>query len=357
MNIELTSTTSSRINNVLVEARRAAATPASGMVLTLVIVTDEGSAHDALKAAREASREHPSRILAVIKRPGGGPRGRSAKTRLDADVRVGADAGGGETVLLRLHGALADHAQSVVLPLLLPDTPVVLWWPDTAPDHPSRDPLGSLAQRRITDAATAEVPVDQLAVRATTYTPGDTALAWTRITLWRSMLAAARDQHHADVRSAVIAGEAGSASVELLARWLAYRLDVPVERVVSDGPGITLARLRTDQGDISVERPDGGPATLSIPQQPDRMIALRQREIADLIAEELRRLDPDDTYGAVVGYGVEQAATGSTVESSPVAPHEPEATTRSFMRDFSVVVPAGGIQPVRTDPDGKRSDV
>jgi len=32
-------------------------------------------------------------------------------------------------VALHLHGELADHASSVVLPFLLPDTPVVAWWP------------------------------------------------------------------------------------------------------------------------------------------------------------------------------------------------------------------------------------
>ena len=38
-------------------------------------------------------------------------------------------AGTGETVILRLYGEIVDHAQSVVLPLLLPDAPVVVWWP------------------------------------------------------------------------------------------------------------------------------------------------------------------------------------------------------------------------------------
>lgn len=48
------------------------------MVLTLVIVTDEGSAYDALKSANDASREHPSRILAVIRREGRSPQARAA---------------------------------------------------------------------------------------------------------------------------------------------------------------------------------------------------------------------------------------------------------------------------------------
>lgn len=137
MKIDLTETTSSKINKALVEGRRAVGTPTSGMVLTLVIVTDEENAYDALKAANEASREHPSRTLVVIKRVSRSPRDR-AKARLDAEVRVGTEAGTGETVLLRLYGEVIDHAQSVVLPLLLPDAPVVVWWAVNAPAAPHR---------------------------------------------------------------------------------------------------------------------------------------------------------------------------------------------------------------------------
>lgn len=305
MKIDLTDTTSSKINAGLVEARRAIGTGAIGMVLTLVIVTDEGSAYDALKAAGDASREHPSRILAVIRRPGRSPRAR-AEARLDAEIRVGSDAGTGETVLLRLHGELAAQAQSVVLPLLLPDAPVVVWWPENAPENAAKDPLGALAQRRITDAVSAESPVEQLGVRAATYTPGDTDLAWTRITPWRSMLAAALDQRRVKVTSAVVEGESYNPSAELLALWLADRLNIKVERVVTEGPGLTAVRLRTVGGDVTLERSDGLLATLRMPDQPDRMVALKRRETSELIAEELRRLDPDDIYAAAVRYGVEK---------------------------------------------------
>ncbi|MFC1413740.1 glucose-6-phosphate dehydrogenase assembly protein OpcA [Streptacidiphilus sp. N1-12] len=305
MKIDLTDTTSSKINSGLVEARRAIGTGAIGMVLTLVIVTDEGSAYDALKAAGDASREHPSRILAVIRRPGRSPRAR-AEARLDAEIRVGSDAGTGETVLLRLHGELAAQAQSVVLPLLLPDAPVVVWWPENAPENAAKDPLGALAQRRITDAVSAESPVEQLAARAASYTPGDTDLAWTRITPWRSMLAAALDQRRVKVSAAVVEGESYNPSAELLALWLADRLNIKVDRVVTDGPGLTAVRLHTAGGDVTLERTDGLLATLSMPDQPDRMVALKRRETSELIAEELRRLDPDDIYAAAVRYGVEK---------------------------------------------------
>ncbi|MCE7082734.1 glucose-6-phosphate dehydrogenase assembly protein OpcA [Streptomyces sp. ST2-7A] len=301
MNIDLTDTTSSRINAALVQARRATGTPAIGMVLTLVIVTDEGNHYDALKAAGEASKEHPSRILVVVRRPGRSPRDR-AVARLDAEVRAGADAGSGETVLLRLHGELAAHAHSVVLPLLLPDAPVVVWWPEDAPERPADDPLGSLAQRRISDAASTEDPIAALEVRAKGYSPGDTDLAWTRITPWRSVLASALDQRHSRVRSAVVEGEEHNPSAELLAMWLGARLEVPVERVLTEGPGITAVRLATAEGMISLTRPTGALGGLEMPGQPDRHVALQRRGTAELIAEELRRLDPDVAYAQAVRF-------------------------------------------------------
>ena len=220
MKIDLTDTTAGKVNKALVQGRRAIGTPAVGMVLTLVIVTDEENAYDALKAANDASREHPSRTLVVIKRVSRTPRDRTS-SRLDAEVRVGADAGTGETVLLRLYGEIADHAQSVVLPLLLPDAPVVVWWPVNAPLDPANDPLGALAQRRVTDTYAAEQPVRELAARADTYTPGDTDLSWTRITPWRSMLAAALDQVTVEVEAVEVEGEEFNPSCALLAMWAA----------------------------------------------------------------------------------------------------------------------------------------
>lgn len=295
MKIDLSDTTASKINKALVQGRRAIGTPAVGMVLTMVIVTDEENAYDSIKAAEEASHEHPSRTLVVIKRHARTPRDRT-RSHLDAEVRVGADAGTGETVILRMYGEVSDHADSVVLPLLLPDAPVVVWWPVDAPQNPSKDPLGALAQRRITDLYTTETPLSDLEVRARSYAPGDTDLAWTRLTPWRSMLAAALDQARVPIVSAVVEAEADNPAAELLARWLEARLHVTAERVVTAGPVVTGVRLGTENGEIVIDRPEGPLATLSLPDQPSRTLALKVRTTSELIAEELRRLDADEMY-------------------------------------------------------------
>lgn len=289
MNIDLPNTTTRQIQEALTQARHRLGGPAVGLVLTLIIVTDEAAQYDAVRAATEVAREHPSRIVAVIARD------RSAPSRVDAEIRVG-DTGPGEIVLLRLYGPLGAHAESVVTPLLVTDAPVVTWWPGAAPDVPAEHPLGVLAQRRVTDSAACPDPRATLQRLIRSQRPGDTDFAWTRLTPWRSVLAAALDQPHSPPSSAEVAAEPGNPSADLLAAWLAYRLDVPVTRGSTDGPGITMVRLSSADGDIVVSRPDGRVATLTQPGQPDRRVALRRRPIAELLAEELRRLDPDEIY-------------------------------------------------------------
>src|SRR5690349_3405123 len=127
MIIDMVDTTTAKIEEALIAVRHRVGGPASGKVLTLVIVTDEVGQYDALRFSAEASQDSPSRILAVIRRGGEEP-------RLDAEVHVG-DSGPGETVLMRMYGSLAQHAESAVLPLLLPDTPVITWWPGEAPSR------------------------------------------------------------------------------------------------------------------------------------------------------------------------------------------------------------------------------
>jgi glucose-6-phosphate dehydrogenase assembly protein OpcA len=288
--IELTETNSSEIAAEFVRARIRAGSPAMGMVMTLIIVVDESAAHDAMEAARKASREHPARVLGVILRESRG------QAVINAQVGIG-ESWSGETALIRLKGEVVNHPESVVLPLLLPDSPVAIWWPKDPPEDPAADPLGALAQRRITDAAA----VTRGKTRAmhslcTTYTRGNTDLAWTRITPWRALLAAALDQHPLKVRRASVTAERISPSADLLRAWLNDRLHVPVDRLNSSGPGITDVVLETKEGPIEISRSDGKLATFRSPGRPDRPVALKRRELPDLLAEELRRLDEDDIY-------------------------------------------------------------
>ena len=289
MTIDLTDTTTGAIDRALTEARRRLGGMTTGMVLTLLIVTDEEGQYDAIRAANQAAREHPMRILAIItRRP-------KADSRLDAEIRVG-ESSPGETLVLRMYGPLAQHADSVAAPLLVPDVPVVTWWPENPPEIPAKHPLGALAQRRVTDSAAAESPETVLASLARAYQPGDTDFGWTRATPWRSLLAAILDQPHPELDSGEVQAEQDNPTADLITAWLALRLGIPTRRTVSAGPGITGVTFATSDGDITVTRLDGRTATLAWPGRPDRMVALHRRDIAELLAEELRRLDPDDVY-------------------------------------------------------------
>lgn len=295
--ITLESTNASGIAAALLRARRHAGSPAMGMVLTLVVVLDEDDADTALAHARAASQEHPARVLAVVI---GDKRGRGG---VSASVGIGAGWSGavwsGETALIKLTGEVAKHPESVVLPLLLPDSPVVVWWPAGAPAAPADDPLGRLGQRRITDSASPGRNSSRvLAGHCAAHARGNSDLAWTRLTPWRALLAAALDQHPLHITGASVTAERHNPSADLLAAWLEDRLRVDVERRASAGPGLTEVTLETEAGPIRIARPDGTLATFTTPGRPDRPIALRRRDIPELLAEELRRLDEDEVYAA-----------------------------------------------------------
>lgn len=294
MIVDLPSTTTSAVNRKLVEVRMSGGAVALGRVLTLVIVTNDGDpTEESIDAANDASREHPCRVIVLAR---GAKR---AAARLDAQIRVGGDAGASEVIVLRMYGPLADEGASMTVPLLLPDAPVVVWWPGEPPEVPAKDPVGQLAQRRITDAAAARSsPLRSLAQRRRTYVEGDTDLAWTRLTLWRGLLAAALDLPPFEpVTTAVVEGGAESPSADLLAGWLAATLDVPVTRKSTpEESGLYSVRLERPSGEVALVRPDGRVGTLTQPGQPDRRVTLQRRQTRECLAEEMRRLDADEIY-------------------------------------------------------------
>jgi glucose-6-phosphate dehydrogenase assembly protein OpcA len=290
MIVDLPDTSTTALNKKLDELRERVGAVTLGRVLTLVIVPEsEAMVEESVDAANFASHEHPSRVIVVIT----GDRDVS-DARLDAQLRAGGDSGAGEVVVLRLSGPLADHAGSVVVPFLLPDIPVVAWWPDIAPAVPAQDPLGQLAIRRITDATNGVDPLSAIKSRLRGYTPGDTDLAWSRITYWRALLASAIDQPpHEPITSAVVSGLKTEPALDVLAGWLASRIDGPVRRAVGE---LKVELVRPTET-VTLSRPQEGlTATLSRTAKPDALVPLPRRETRECLAEDLRRLDPDVIY-------------------------------------------------------------
>ena len=316
----LTATTTSRIVSRLVEHE---GTSGSSRVLTLVISTDEKGLEDALCAAHGASRDHPSRIIAVVKPPEEDAVGRvtprsrdghvpaQAGGHLDAEIRVGHDAGAGETLVLRPWDEAALHTDTLVVPFLLPDAPVVVWWPTTVPEIPSQDPLGRLGSTRITNTPAQDFPARALRELAPVSVRGDIDLAWTRITLWRAMVASTLDPllRAGGLREVVVAGEPRNSSLCLMSAWLRLRLDVPVTRVDEEGfKGISSITARTDDGEVIIARHDLERVTITRPGSPEpQVVTMARREPISTLNEELRRLTPDLVYQEVLASLLEES--------------------------------------------------
>lgn len=333
MIVDLPSTSTTAVSKRLVKLRNESGVMTLGRVLTLLIVCNDANVDEAIEAANNASHQHPCRIVVLVRA------NRRGANRLDAQIRLGGDAGASEVVVMRLYGELADHGQRVALPLLLADSPVVAWWPQDAPKDVAGSPIGQLANRRVTDAAEAKNPQRELQRRAQTYSPGDTDLAWTRITLWRGLLAAALDQGPFEpVLEATVAGASDSPSTDLLAGWLADTLGCPVRRAKGPaGTGMTSVRLERRSGPVDLVRPDGRVATLAQPGQPVRRISLARRTTAQCLADELRRLDPDEIYAESLVRGMEAVRARRPV-SLDKAIAEGEAPSLDEARDEAVEV-------------------
>ncbi|MDR2454485.1 MAG: glucose-6-phosphate dehydrogenase assembly protein OpcA [Bifidobacteriaceae bacterium] len=307
MIIPLYATSTAQVATKLVELREDGGVAALGRVLTLVVQCDAGSIETSIQAANLASMEHPCRVVVLTAEDLGGP------ASMDAQIRVGSDAGASEVIVLRLRGQPGAHLDAVVTPLLLADAPVVVWWPGARPTTPALDPLGRLASRRITDATAAprrgasqELRRAGLELLTSGYAPGDTDLAWTRLTPWRAQLAAALEiPPRQAVTSATVTGPP-YAGPDLMAAWLAWRLGVPVRRELIDGDFLTAVELNLSGGrHILLDKElDEAQARLRITGQVDRVVALDRRSRAEALGEEMRRLEPDLAYGRLVREGL-----------------------------------------------------
>jgi len=308
MIIDLPDTTASAVSKSLVRIRDEAGAVALGRVLTLIIVSERGEEEEVIAAANEASREHPMRIIVLSTDV------QAETPRLDAEIRVGGDAGASEVIVLRAYGEPARDERGLVTGLLLPDAPVVAWWPKECPDGVCETPLGTLAQRRITDSAASNDPAGALLRVADGYRPGNTDFAWTRLTQWRAQLAAALDQPpYETITSAEVEGAPDSPSTTLLAAWLRLQLGIPVSVSVADrdpASGLHRVVLHRPSGPTTLARLEPALATLTQPGQPEHEISLPRRGLRECLAEELRRLDPDDVFGAVLSAAREGTATG-----------------------------------------------
>jgi glucose-6-phosphate dehydrogenase assembly protein OpcA len=335
-------TTGSDVVRAMEAERRSAGALAFGLALTLVVVTDQESVAEAEAAAKAAGSAHPCRLLLVIRRHLDAP-----DPRLDAEVLIGGRLGPGEAVVMRMYGRLALHAESVVLPLLAPDAPVVTWFHDAMPEKIAYDPLGVFADRRVTESLRGEDPMAAIKQRAVDYAPGDTDLSWARITSWRALIAAAFDSLDGTPQSAVVTG-IDAPPTALLVGWLRSKLKIPVElkKAPRDIQEVKIKLSGDGSGDseLIIRRRDERTAVIQRADQAERVMPLAPRDLGDLLAEDVRRLDADEVYAEALSAwtGVKDLARRNPKREHIW--HDP-MTTATKEDDAGTMGPAPGAAP------------
>ena len=317
----LTDTTASAIDKQMIEMRETFGANTIGRVLTLIIIAT-GDIEEPLEAAIAASHEHPARVIVVDADP------EAENSGLDAEIRVGRDAGAGEIVILHARGDVLWALDTLVMALLLPDAPIVTWWPENAPGSPVHDVLGSMSQRRITDSAACADPLATLKRLRRGYASGDSDFAWARLTRWRGLVASAYEVPPISKPTKVqVAGTVDNPSVVLMAGWLEHALGVEAEVLPppngqSDFAGVHSVRLVREDGTIDLTRVDDASIVMKLPgDDTGQHVTMPRRTLAELITEELRRLDPDEVYGEVL------ATTYSSIDDTATfADGKPEPT-------------------------------
>jgi glucose-6-phosphate dehydrogenase assembly protein OpcA len=222
-------------------AREQVATVARAAVLNIVVVARR-EVH-ALRAARTIATlamRHPSRAIVVLgDAREEGPPGISLHAQLPSLDRAGLVYN--ERILVRARGPVEDRLTSIVVPLLVPDLPIFLWWTETPAEGGSHFlELLSLASRLIVDSADFARPERTVTSLATTCVVERrcalTDLNWARLTPWRELLtqffdvpawrALLRDIEGVRISFAVDADgrEIHPSQALLLVGWLASRL-------------------------------------------------------------------------------------------------------------------------------------
>jgi glucose-6-phosphate dehydrogenase assembly protein OpcA len=205
---------------------------------SMTLLTLAGAAEDAAAVDETLAllmRDHPSRAIVARVRD-------SAEAELDAGVRAQCWKPFGqrrhiccEQIAIAASNATLDDLPAVILPLIAPDLPVILW--ARAPrlfDTPARRELSRMAWKTIVDSASAADPVRALEELARESEAGLTLgdLAWTRLTRWRQLIAQIfENPEYAGLLPSVARvsichpGAAPTVGVRYMAAWLLQSLE------------------------------------------------------------------------------------------------------------------------------------
>ena len=337
-------------------AREQARTVARAAVLNLVVYADrELHARRSAQSISDLASRHPSRAI-VLLADRGAHEGAEGRLEMHCHLPTAENATQVcyEQILIRARGDADERLASVVIPLLVPDLPVFLWWTGSPPvAGRAFGQLVGLADRLVVDSADFARPEEMLPAIARISAQargrfGLTDLNWTRLTPWREIVTSFFDvpawRPFLDTVTGVRVGFAVDmdgrqilpSQALLFIGWLASRLGWrPIEALApSEAGGLLFAVTRADgariqirvrprferglaDGDVSgvriqAER-DGRLAEFVVKRQPDprhqtasvflggerrweRTMPLPSFEIVELIGEELAIMGSDPTY-------------------------------------------------------------
>jgi len=215
-----------------------------------------------------------------------------------------------EGVEISANAAQMRDVAQLLLPLIVPDLPVVLWCRGPRALVPGAfDPLFPLAEKIIFDSSAA--PDAQAAIaalkelRASGRRVAD--LAWTRLTGWREAVAHVFDDGPCTLSSSLTSariafGGGPSTGVLYFSTWIERA--VPTARVTlvsAAEPGLQSVTLSGGSGEISITLADAGSVEVRTGDQSACRSLLPSTTDDALMREELAILGPDPIFDAVLG--------------------------------------------------------
>lgn len=331
------------------------------LTVNLIVRTpDDSWAEQILAVAPELTAQHPNRTVVVVDQPGTSPSLQANVQALCTLTDAGRSQVCGEQITIHSRGTPAGQLSGIILPLLVPDLPVVLWAPGPQPLAQSLiQRLYRLCDRLIVDSTTFADPIAELADLAifeqrANGAPAVSDLGWTRLTPWRELTAQFFDTrsflphlHRIDEIEIEYAADAVANPVAalLFVGWLASCLKwtplkdaVGIEgdsirlylrrpavgvgpaaiRLVSvtirpapdrHGEGLQRISLRVidnQRAEFVVEATDDAGhactrATIAGASPIERTAKIDHATLADLLSSELRLLSRDRTFAAALG--------------------------------------------------------
>ena len=323
---------------------------ARASVLNLIVVTSEESAPEVTRVVCELSGNYPSRAILMVSDPDEGEANLEIGLSAFCSVRHGTPRGShnqvcAEQITMHVEGPPAEHLESLAGPLLIPDLPVFLWYPEGGvPGSPRCDGMAALADRIILDSgATGDCEASLRGMALLPVQEGVPAigdLQWSALSPWRSLLAdlfapPERAGELAKIRRVeILHDRTGECQALLLVGWLsgalgwrpksandtaegrAFRFDGPSGDVTvelyRDDPEISLRRVRLYSEELSFqvsrygEHADARSTVMRGEELlGERTVHLGFSGVGDLLGEELRLLERDKTHESALERAVE----------------------------------------------------